>query len=171
MFPLEAPLILPQLKACLIFSLAQRQHPSFQQFVPFLPAAALPPHPSSVGLCRALLPLKTDLLHLPEHFEKDCSLVQMFAVLSLELFWWWLYETVMCWWKWICVCSSGWQELLAGHIPNGIATGQWDLPKTKKLPEFRVWLSHQLPLYFLCFIDLILFSQCLILCIRSLHLF
>lgn len=56
-------------------------------------------------LCRSLQsstakpPLKTDLLPLPEHS------VQRFAVLSLDLLWWLLYETVMCWWKEMCVGS------------------------------------------------------------------
>lgn len=98
-------------------------------------------------------PLKRDLLYLPEHFGKDCSSVQMFAVQCPDLLWWWLYETVMCWWKGICVHSY----LLAGAPcgpHNGIATGQWDLPKAKKWPEFRGWLSHQL---FISSVLLILF--------------
>lgn len=48
--------VIPPVKACLISPSAQGQHPSFQQFVPFPTAAALPPHPRSAGFCRALLP-------------------------------------------------------------------------------------------------------------------
>ena len=65
------------------------------EFVPFLTAAALPHHPSSVGLRGALLPKHargTDLLHLPERFQQNQNSIQIFAMLPLHLLCLSLYE-------------------------------------------------------------------------------
>lgn len=165
------------------------------EFIPSPAAATLLHHPA-LQAARALLLRGTGPSRLPKCLQQALSSIQISVVLSLGLFSFWLNKKVckdvplpcsvyhMPWWgrnilyryvlPKVCVSlqlSAGQSEqqlFVVGYIFNA---SQGDLLEARKLPGFRVWPLHQLSLYFLCFIGLILFSQWLMLCICTPHFF